>query len=193
MGARWLITCIRKVLDFYFVTHLKYVLLPGPHSFPSTLFSIFLFASSFPEIAPAIFPLSLFFKHFIYLSWERWEGREKERGRSIDVWEIHHLVASHTPPTRVLAHTQACALTGNRTGNPLVHRLVLNSLSHTSQGNLTTLNTISWWFLNLHPQWDISSESSSIYLTIDIATGSFKRHLKGYHTQNMDSQIKIFL
>ena len=30
--------------------------------------------------------------------------------------------------------TQACALTGNQTSNPLVHRLALNPLSHTSQG-----------------------------------------------------------
>ena len=30
--------------------------------------------------------------------------------------------------------TKACALTGNRTSNPLVHRLLLNPLSHTSQG-----------------------------------------------------------
>ena len=30
--------------------------------------------------------------------------------------------------------TQACALTGNRTSNPLVHRPALNPLSHTSQG-----------------------------------------------------------
>ena len=30
--------------------------------------------------------------------------------------------------------TQACALTGNQTGNPLVRRPVLNPLSHTSQG-----------------------------------------------------------
>ena len=30
--------------------------------------------------------------------------------------------------------TQACALTGNRTTNPLVHRPVHNRLSHTSQG-----------------------------------------------------------
>ena len=29
--------------------------------------------------------------------------------------------------------TQACALTGNRTSDPLVHRQVLNPLSHTSQ------------------------------------------------------------
>ena len=30
--------------------------------------------------------------------------------------------------------TQACALTGNRTRNLLVHRLVLGPLGHTSQG-----------------------------------------------------------
>ena len=29
--------------------------------------------------------------------------------------------------------TQACALTGNQSGNPLVRRLVLNPLSHTNQ------------------------------------------------------------
>ena len=32
--------------------------------------------------------------------------------------------------------TQACTLTGNRTGILLVHRLMLNPLSHTSQGGL---------------------------------------------------------
>ena len=30
--------------------------------------------------------------------------------------------------------TQACALTGNQSGNPLVLRPALNTLSHTSQG-----------------------------------------------------------
>ena len=30
--------------------------------------------------------------------------------------------------------TQACALTGNRTGDPLLHSLALNPLSHTRQG-----------------------------------------------------------
>ena len=30
--------------------------------------------------------------------------------------------------------TQECALTGNHTGNPTVHRLELNPLSHISQG-----------------------------------------------------------
>ena len=31
--------------------------------------------------------------------------------------------------------TQACALTGNQTGDPLVRRPALSPLSHTSQGN----------------------------------------------------------
>ena len=35
--------------------------------------------------------------------------------------------------------TQAHALTGNRTGDLLVRRLVLNSLNHTSQGLLGLL------------------------------------------------------
>ena len=38
--------------------------------------------------------------------------------------------------------TQACALTGNRTGNPLVPRLALNPLSHTSQGNINSLPSL---------------------------------------------------
>ena len=40
---------------------------------------------------------------------------------------------SHIPDWRPGPKTQACALTRNRTSNPLVHRLVLNLLSHTSQ------------------------------------------------------------
>ena len=37
-----------------------------------------------------------FFKDFIYLFLERWEGREKEKERNIDVQEKHQWVASHT-------------------------------------------------------------------------------------------------
>ena len=44
------------------------------------------------------------------------------------------VVASPMPPTGDWAETQACALTGNRTGDPLVRRSALNPLSHTSQG-----------------------------------------------------------
>ena len=37
--------------------------------------------------------------------------------------------------------TQACALTRNRIDNPLVCRLVLNPLSHTSQGSAFVFNS----------------------------------------------------
>ena len=65
----------------------------------------------------------------IYLFLERGERREKERERKIDVYLplAHPLLG--TWPT-----TQACALTGNQTGDPLVLRPTLNPLSHTSQG-----------------------------------------------------------
>ena len=48
-----------------------------------------------------------------------------------------YLVASHVPLPHHLwtwPTTQACALTGNQTGDPLVHRPALHPLSHTSQG-----------------------------------------------------------
>ena len=52
------------------------------------------------------------------------------------------VVASCTPHTlRTWPVTQACALTGNQTGDPLVHRTVLNSLNHTNQGGLCTSYT----------------------------------------------------
>ena len=54
---------------------------------------------------------------------------EEERERNISVWLPLMLFLLGTWPT-----TQACALTGNRTGDLLVHRPVLNPLSHTSHG-----------------------------------------------------------
>ena len=69
-------------------------------------------------------------KDFIYLFLERGEGREKEREKIISVWLAFTCPLLGTRPT-----TQACALTGNRTGNPLVHRPAINPLSYTSQGN----------------------------------------------------------
>ena len=75
----------------------------------------------------------LFFKDFIYLFiylfLERGEGREKERKRSINVsLPLVHPLLGTWPAT------QACALTGNQTGDPLVCKPVLNPLSHTTQG-----------------------------------------------------------
>ena len=56
-------------------------------------------------------------------------GREGERGEKHNVW----LPLVCTLLGTWLA-TQACALTRNRTIDPVVHKLVLNPLSHTSQG-----------------------------------------------------------
>ena len=71
-----------------------------------------------------------FFKKylFIYLLFGV-EGREKEKARNITVW----LPLTHTQ-LRTWPTTQACALTGNQTGDPLVHRPALIPLNHTSQG-----------------------------------------------------------
>ena len=71
-----------------------------------------------------------FFEDFIYLFLDRREGREKE--------EKHQCVVTPqaVPPHTLVTWpaTQACALTGNQTGDPLVHRPALSLLSHTSQG-----------------------------------------------------------
>ena len=86
--------------------------------------------------------LSFFFflKILFYLFLDRGEGREKERERNINVW----LPLVH-PTLGNLAATQACVLAGNQTYDPLVHRLVLSPLSHTSQG--------CRGFLDIHRQW----------------------------------------
>ena len=55
-------------------------------------------------------------KKIFYLLLERVEGKEKERERNINVWLL-----LKWPPLGTWPATQACALTGNRTGNPLVH------------------------------------------------------------------------
>ena len=77
---------------------------------------------------PKPFP-HCFFKDFIYLFLERGERREKGRERNINVW----LPLAHPLPETWPA-TQAYALTGNQTSDPLVCRPALNSLSHISQG-----------------------------------------------------------
>ena len=81
-----------------------------------------------------------FLKDFIYLSLERGEGKEKERERNISVW----LPPMHSHPG-TWPPTQACALTGNQTGDPLVCRLALNPLSYTSQGKRKFFETLCIW------------------------------------------------
>ena len=84
--------------------------------------------SSFVEIV--LLRFVCLFKDFIYLFLERREGREKKG-------EKHQcMVASCASLLGTCPVTQACALTGNQTHDPSVHRLVLNPLGHTNQGKI---------------------------------------------------------
>ena len=77
---------------------------------------------------------------FIYFLEGR-EGREKERERNMNEW----LLLTH-PLLGTWPVTQARAPTGNRTGDPLVLRLVLNPLSCTSQGWAALLKEMAYSF-----------------------------------------------
>ena len=76
--------------------------------------------------------LGFFFLRF-YLFIFRERGR-RERGREASMRKryIDQLPLA-LAQVGTWSATQACALTGNRTGNPLVFRRALNPLSHTSQ------------------------------------------------------------
>ena len=69
--------------------------------------------------------LFFFFNDLICLFLERGEGREKEWERNISVWLPLVYPSPGTWPA-----TQACALTGNRTGDPLIHRPALSPEPH---------------------------------------------------------------
>ena len=73
----------------------------------------------------------LFFLKILFLFLDRGAEREKERERNINM-----LLPLVCPLLGTWPATQACALTGNPTGDPLVHRPALNPLSHPSQGLL---------------------------------------------------------
>ena len=87
------------------------------------------------DLAPKSYFISyLLLKGFIYLFLQKGEGREEERERNINVW-----LPLMCPLLGTWPATQACALTGNRTGDPLVCRLVLNPLSRTGQGHKSSI------------------------------------------------------
>ena len=72
--------------------------------------------------------VTYFLKKILFIFREGKQGRKKER--NINVW-----FPLMRPLLGIWLATQVCALTGNQTGNPLVHRPALNPLSHTSQGS----------------------------------------------------------
>ena len=100
----------------------------GTHAFPHA-------AMGFVEASNKCFQLPLFpvdsimfclFLNFIYLLLHRGDGRERGKHQRV--------VVSPSFPIGDWPETLACALTGNPTGDPLVHRPALNPLSHTIQG-----------------------------------------------------------
>ena len=110
----------------------------GTHLIPYIVITIF---TIFPMLY-FTFPW-LFLWDFTYLFSQRGEGKEKEREENINVW-----LALMLPLLGIWPTTQACALTGNWTSNPLICRTALNLLSHTSQGNGCFYN---WQFVHLNP------------------------------------------
>ncbi|KAF6130983.1 hypothetical protein HJG60_007907 [Phyllostomus discolor] len=69
-----------------------------------------------------------FLKKIIHLFLERGEERMKEAEKH------QYVVTSHVPPTWDLAHNPGMCPDWELNQQPLVHRLALNPLSHTSQG-----------------------------------------------------------
>ena len=90
------------------------------HSHHHLLLKHFLFFSHC-FLSFIFFGKNIFFKYFLYLFLERKEGREKERGRNINVWLL-----LACPPLGTWPATQARALTENQTSDPLVHRLTIH-------------------------------------------------------------------
>ena len=79
--------------------------------------------------------LSFFLKRFYLFILERWEGKEKEKERNIDVQEIHQLVDSCTPSTGDLALNPGMCPDQESNLQPFVCGTVPNPLSYTSQGS----------------------------------------------------------
>ena len=101
---------------------------------------------------------SFFLKfNFIYLLLERGEGKEKERERNINVQ-----LPLVCPLLGTWPATQACALTGSQTSNPLVRRPALNPLSYTSQGPCILIQSQNLFIIHHSPPQKETEVSGSI-------------------------------
>ena len=103
---------------------------------------IILFSSCFVQVS-CFRSSGDFLKKIFYFFLERGEVKEKERESNIDVWLLLTCPFLGTWPS-----TQACALTGNWTGDSLVCRPALNPLSYTSQGRRFYYHDVLFLFLN---------------------------------------------
>ena len=71
-----------------------------------------------------------FFLRFYLFIFREKGGREKEKERNINVW-----LPLACPLLRTWPMTQECALTGNQTSDPLVHRPALNPLRYPTRAH----------------------------------------------------------
>ena len=120
----------------------------------------------------ALHPYQPFFKKkkkILFIYFQREGKRGRRRGRETSACERYQLPLT-CPPLGTWPTTQACALTGNQTGNLSVHKPALNPLSHTSQDHtsLSSFHKPTSLFHNCH--------ISSRYLSIDYYF--FHIHLK---------------
>ena len=97
---------------------------------------------------------------------DRREGREKERERNINVW-----LSLARPLLGTWPSTQACALTGNWTSALLVHRPMLNPLSHISQGYIQL--SIKGHFGCLHVLATVNNTAMNIRVAILLQVNIF--------------------
>ena len=110
--------------------------------------------------------MTSYFLKKILFTLERGERREKKRDRNINVW-----LPLTLPPMGTWPVTQAGALTGNRTSDPLVRRPVLSPLSHTSQGQhpIVSYSDGLVVYLSVHTSMHLSIHASiclSVHLFI---------------------------
>ena len=110
---------------FYFI--------PG-HFWWSHFHRIFFVYTTYFSFSSMLMIFFLSFRFYLFIFRERREG---ERERNINMW-----LSLACPLLGTWPKTQACAVTGNWTSDPLVY--VLNPLSHTSQGS----NVLFFVFLN---------------------------------------------
>ena len=75
-------------------------------------------------------------KKIFYVFIFKREGEEKEEERERSIHVFHRLPLECPQPLGTWPATQPCAPPGNQTSDPLVLRLALSPLSHTSQVHL---------------------------------------------------------
>ena len=124
MARGWDLTCNLGVFGWC-SKQLSYLARPGFFFSWCYCYSLFLWLMFVQFIQFLI----VFWKWF-YLFIFRERGREGERGRETSMCGC----LSRAPSLGTWPATQACALTGNWTSDPLLLRPVLNPLSYTSQG-----------------------------------------------------------